>query len=124
MLKKKRSNRAESSPRLAPLEEIRQEEAKIAQRILLAREQAEAVQQDAQRQVEMLKQQAYQHGIHDGEAAATQKIAEAQREAEDIVAHARAQALVIAAQVESSIEPATVMAEHIVLGWEGEGQIQ
>lgn len=124
MWKKKRSTRTEPPQRLAPLEEIRQEEAKIAQRILLAREQAEATQQDAQRQVEMLKQQAYQRGIHDGEAAATQKIAEAQREAEHIVAQARAQALVIAAQVESSIEPATVMAEHIVLGWEGEGQIQ
>lgn len=101
---------------LAPLDEIRQEEADIARSLLLARRQAASIQQETRQQAEQIKERARQNALRDGAAAGAAKISESEREAERIVAQARASAQAAAALAETQVASAVDWAERLVLG--------
>lgn len=120
-MQKKAPERRISQDRIAPLDEIRQEEAKIARLRLLALEQAAALEQEARQQAEQAKEQARSDGLRDGEAARAQMTALAQQEAQQVVAQARVKADHLRAQTEPLVASAAAWAERVVLGLEKGG---
>lgn len=79
----------ENSGQLTPLDEIRQEEARIAGQVFQAQQEAAGMRSAAQQQAEERKAQAAQNGMTDGTAEAQRRIQSAHEEADQITAAAR-----------------------------------
>lgn len=106
---------------LLPLDEIRQEEAKITSQVIQARQQAEAIRAAARQQAEELKSRAAADGARDGQNARAKRYAEAQDQASEIVLQARQQAEGFAVQTGDQINAAVDWAENLVFGFEQKG---
>lgn len=117
-MKKKGVDRPDDiSSRLSPLEEIRQEEARVASLALLARQEAEEEKKNCLLQALQLKEQARRDGTQAGQARYAAMIQEAAREAERIRDQAREQAeSMTRAGNPSLLHKAASLAVNMVLG--------
>lgn len=106
---------------LLPLDEIRQEEAKITSHLIQARQQAEAIRVAAAQQAEQLKRQAVDDGTRDGQKARASRYAETQKQADQIIAQAHAAAEELAVKTGDQVESAVAWAENLVFGLKQRG---
>lgn len=121
MKKKGVDGSGDISNRLSPLEEIRQEEARVASLVLLARQEAEEEKKNCLLQASQLKEQARRDGTQAGQARYAAMIQEAAREAEQIRGRAREQAeSMTRAGNPSLLHQAASLAVNMVLGLEHE----
>jgi len=116
MWKRSAKSTSEIFSGLHPLDEIRQEEAKVTSQLFQARQQAEDIRLAAKQQAEQLKQQAGLEGTRDGQNARASQFAEAQKQANQIIAQASAIADGFSTQMEDQVENSVRWAEDIIFG--------
>lgn len=123
MFRKHEKKSEDTSSKLAPLDEIRQAEARVATQILVARQEAEEARQTAKSKGMQMKEQAQLAGSQAGQAQCEVQIQEAVREAERMTAEAHAQAEAITHREQQGVHEAAQWAVNVVLGLEREERI-
>ena len=101
---------------LSPLDQIRLAEAEIIRKVVTIREESERIVVDARAQSTLLKKQAHDSGIREGQIQYKGIISKAEEEARTIVAHAHTQAADLRRKGQERMEAAIQEAMRIVLG--------
>lgn len=107
---------------LSPLDQIRLAEAEITRKVVTAREAAEHARAEARAQVTLLKKQAHDSGIREGQIRYKEIVSGAEEEARAIVEHAHNQADELRRKGEVRMEAAIQEVTRIVLCLEGGGK--
>lgn len=118
MFKQRESKEQDKANKINPLDEVRQEEAKVASQILLARHDAEAAKQAAVLLAQQRMDEAQQAGLEAGQACRAQAIKETTLEAEAVVEKARVQADAVVQNGRPFISDAAQWAARVVMGLE------
>jgi vacuolar-type H+-ATPase subunit H len=112
-----------SATGLSPLDQIRLAEAEITRKIVAAREGSEHAVVEARTQATLLKKQANDSGIREGQVRYKEIIAGAEDEARTMVEHAHNQAVDLQRKGKARTEAAIQEAINIILGLKGGGKI-
>jgi len=111
-----------SATGLSPLDQIRLAEAEITRKIVTAREGSERAIAEARAQAALLKKQAHDSGICEGQIRHKEIVSRAEEEARAIVEHAHNQADGLRRKGQTRMEAAIQETTSIVLGLKGGGK--
>lgn len=120
MFKQRERKQPNIISKLSPLDEVRQEEARVASQILLARQEAEAAKQASVLLAQQKKTEAQQAGLEAGQISRAQAIKETTLEAQALIEKAHAEAETIVENGRQSVPKAALWVIRVVLGLETE----
>ena len=105
-----------SATELSPLDQIRLAEADIARKIIAAREKSESAVVEVHSQAVLIKKQAHESGIRDGQIRYKETVFKAEEEARTIIEHAHSIAADLQRNGQVRMNSAIQEAMDIVLG--------
>jgi vacuolar-type H+-ATPase subunit H len=108
---------------LSPLDRIRLVEGEVARQLVAAREKAEESMRNVRVQAERMRVEACEAGGREGEVQYKSIIANAEEEAQAIVAQARCRSNELKRRGQQRMEQIILVAINIVTGWEGEARL-
>jgi len=111
-----------SADGLSPLDQIRLAEAEITRKVVAAREASDRNAANAHIQAALLKKQAEENGKREGQIRFKETVANAEEQAEMIIAQAQHEADDLCGNGQARMEQAVNEALNIVLGMKGGGK--
>lgn len=101
---------------LSPLDQIRRTEAEVTRQIAVARERADQILKDAQRQAAVLRQEAREAGAREGQARYRVTVSKAEEEAIAIIAEAKTQAKKLRRRGQNQMPEGVRLAVNLIIG--------